>query len=85
MREKEKPCVECGLMMVRTHPKFGRPTKKHPKGQIQGYRRWSCSCGYYESANYHIAFGDLTLVEIDEKLNLKADRYYPKRKYLLKY
>lgn len=80
---KTKACPICGCDMVHTHP------KKQPSGQVQYYRRWTCtSCDHYESCTYKVGKPkgrtEISAVEMEERRNQNADKYFPKDYTLLK-
>jgi C4-type Zn-finger protein len=78
-----KNCPECGGELKHSHPK-----KSERTGQILYYRRWSCErCPYYESATINTGWQKrqpLSLVEIENLKDKKAEKYFPKDNMLLK-
>ena len=74
-----KQCPLCGGDMHRTHP------AKSNTGQILYYRRWTCSCGHYESKTYKKPTGEqneyieLNATERDEIYNRIANKNFKGR------
>ncbi len=78
-KDRTKLCPQCFCNMKLTHPRRTEPSKTYPEGRVIEYRRWTCECGHYESAQSKtMSRGSLTAVEIDELENKKANRFYPK-------
>lgn len=78
----EERCPECGAILVPSHPKRGKA------GQVLHYRRSSCpSCPYYQARTISTGFQKrqpLSLEEIEQMQNKKAEKYFPKDNMLLK-